>query len=370
MLFFLNIVDYVKQYRSYSFDAKEFNNVDALVLSYISYLSFEKVLPTLEDNKPSFLIGHLMNKEIQNKLYLDAVDHDRILELFNLLNGSIRYGGIKFNDARSFVNHELDNSYFSMSIFLPDGTAFISFRGTDQWLVGWKEDFNLCHLNEIPSQLEALDYLNEFYIKYPNVKLRMGGHSKGGNIAYYAALKANEDIFNNIIKVYSFDGPGFIDDSIYKIESFEKRKTKLYKLIGQGSLVGVLLNNQIYPHICKCEGNSFAQHDAFNWNVDIINGDFELEIRRNVSSINNEKAINRWLKKLNKEDKKFIVEYVYYLVDGKHKTINDLPPNKRKLVSQLIHRYLKSDKQNRKRFKALIKALVKEKRLAKKETSK
>lgn len=86
--------------------------------------------------------------------------------------------------------------------------CYIAFRGTDSTLVGWKEDFNMAFKCPVPSQKTAVRYLTDA-ARHCRGKILVGGHSKGGNLAVYAAVKCSEDIQKRIERVYSHDGPGF-----------------------------------------------------------------------------------------------------------------------------------------------------------------
>ena len=114
------------------------------------------------------------------------------------------------NIANKF-NKEEEMQFFAVTVLMPDNTIFLSYRGTDDTLVGWKEDFNMSFKSHIASQLDSVKYINDIAKKYQN-NIRIGGHSKGGNLAVYAAVFANEDIKPRITNVYNNDGPGFADD--------------------------------------------------------------------------------------------------------------------------------------------------------------
>ena len=54
--------------------------------------------------------------------------------------------------------------------------ALISFRGTDDTIIGWKEDFNLS-TGVVPAQKGPYEYLQKIS-EHTDGMLRVGGHSK------------------------------------------------------------------------------------------------------------------------------------------------------------------------------------------------
>ena len=159
------------------------------------------------------------------------------------MSNSKRFGTMK---ATKFVNKievENEKQFSAITIIMPDNTLYVSFRGTDNTIVGWKEDFNMSFKSHIASQISAKEYLNMIAELYPNKKIRVGGHSKGGNIAVYSAIFAAPQIIDRIINVYNNDGPGFCED-ILETQEYQKMINKVHTYIQQSSIIGRLMNHK------------------------------------------------------------------------------------------------------------------------------
>ena len=137
-------------------------------------------------------------------------------DLLPLLGQSKRFGKMIATDFLNKFDPEQEKQFSAITVLLPDDTIFISYRGTDNTIIGWKEDFNMSFKSHIASQLDSVKYINDIAKKYQN-NIRIGGHSKGGNLAVYAAVFADEEVKTRIINVYNNDGPGFADDKYKRI---------------------------------------------------------------------------------------------------------------------------------------------------------
>lgn len=175
-----NIIDYIKEYGNLTFEEYPFNNVDSLILSQISYIKFENSSIDIEYEI------HLLN-DFENEIN-DLCTNTRVPELneelFLQMIHSLRYEAITISDFQFNFDKDNEKQFCAMTLHLPNQTDYIAFRGTDASFVGWKEDFNLCFQENIPSQISALNYVNNYKT---NHKLILGGHSKGANLAYMQA---------------------------------------------------------------------------------------------------------------------------------------------------------------------------------------
>ena len=203
-----NVCDYIKWRGDLELSQSEFNEIDNLILSRFSYFPFDKIINYNEVITIKEL-GERFSKQDIKKLTILWKDD---IELFPIMSNSKRFGTMK---ATKFVNKievENEKQFSAITIIMPDNTLYVSFRGTDNTIVGWKEDFNMSFKSHIASQISAKEYLNMIAELYPNKKIRVGGHSKGGNIAVYSAIFATPQIRDRIINVYNNYGPGFCED--------------------------------------------------------------------------------------------------------------------------------------------------------------
>lgn len=217
-----NIIDYIKEYGNLTLEEYSFNNVDSLILSQISYIKFENSSIDIESEI------HLLN-DFENEidtLCMDTRVPELNEELFLQTIHSLRYEAITISHLQTNFDKDNEKQFCAMTLHLPNQTDYIAFRGTDASFVGWKEDFNLCFQENIPSQISALNYVNNYKT---NHKLILGGHSKGANLALYAGIHTH----NPIYCIYNHDGPGFLTP--YQTDK------KVFKTIPQSSVIGLLL---------------------------------------------------------------------------------------------------------------------------------
>lgn len=176
-----NIIDYIKEYGNLTLEEYPFNNVDSLILSQISYIKFENSSIDIESEV------HLLT-EFENEidtLCIDTRVPELNEELFLQFIHSLRYEAITISHLQTNFDKDNEKQFCAMTFHLPNQIDYIAFRGTDASFVGWKEDFNLCFQENIPSQISALNYVNNYKTKH---KLILGGHSKGANLALYAGI--------------------------------------------------------------------------------------------------------------------------------------------------------------------------------------
>ena len=231
-----NIVDYIKWRGDLSFEADPINEIDNLILSRISYLPFKEIK---FNNKEKFKI--LANRFLE----LKKEDFHQIddISLIEELAKSNRYKDLIFSDYYEKIDEEEEKQFAAITVWLPNNELFVSYRGTDATIVGWKEDFNMSFMINVPSQLEGVKYLEAISKKYFRKKLRIGGHSKGGNVAVYSSIFCNKKTKSRIIDVTNADGPGF-DKSIIQTKEYKEILDRIHTFIPQTSIIGRLLEHE------------------------------------------------------------------------------------------------------------------------------
>ena len=223
------IIDYVKEYGHVTFKEKPVSDVDSLVLSQFAYLKFDGLVPELFDNKPSVTLQDIYFHPDYENLYADVRYEKENRALFEAMLGSTRYGDMRVNCYINIIEQEWETQFSAITCILGDGTLFIVYRGTDESMVGWKEDFNMAYLSPVPGQAYSMKYLNMITGKLSH-RLYVGGHSKGGNLAVYAAMKCFPEVKKRIIKIYSMDGPGFRPE-VFAACQFEDLRDKVVKIL-------------------------------------------------------------------------------------------------------------------------------------------
>lgn len=293
----MNIIEYVKQLSN---DKVNFENeVDALALAMVSYFSFEEyfnknILPIkLKD----IHIGFDLNT-ITNPLIREHVD------LLLSLIASPKFNEITLIDFDFSFDIENEKQFAAMS-FQYDETIFVSLRGTDFSVVGWKEDFNMSYSAEIPAQIETVQYLNRLIEQYPQF-LIIAGHSKGGNLAVYGSANCSDP--DRILKVFNFDGPGFRQE-ILQTQQYKNILPKVTKIIPRASFIGYLMDTEEQEKIIDSNNISFFQHNAFEWKIE---DDHFIELEQASESmmyLNNK--LSTWFESISDEDRKHFVDEFY-----------------------------------------------------------
>ena len=257
------VFDYLKWRGDLSFSQDPLNPVDGLIFSVLSYIPFvgqaaEKPHEpiALRDAAADFL--SLDDYESRVRAKNDAM-------MLRAAAETARFGGCKMVLYRDEFVPEEETQFAAMTFLLPDGTAFVAFRGTDRSLVGWKEDFNMAFQEAVPAQLLAQDYVREVAAEY-GMPLRLGGHSKGGNLAVFAAARSTPDIQQRILEVYNNDGPGFTG-YLMGDPGYLAMVPRIKTYVPQSSVIGMLLEHEEPYTIIKSNQVSVLQHDPYSWEV-------------------------------------------------------------------------------------------------------
>ena len=348
----MNINGYIKLIGPYTFAEREFNDVDALVLGEFSYLNLELLnLPEGSSfcikDIPSYMIDPLCNDQ------MDA-EHNKVM--LRKMIESKRYQDIYVKYIKKYDSKEDDCHFFAVTIFFED-KMYISYRGTDLTLRAWKEDLSMCFRPIVPSQNIAYEYLKEVLSLEKDKKYYSGGHSKGGNLAIYAPLYIDDDTNQRLVKAYSFDGPGFYDNTIIEKINCWPFKKQIVKIMPKNALVGILLNTTIDGIIVDATSHGALQHDPFNWKV-LEDGVFKRCQYRLRRSFLNEYVLRKWLSEMNEDDKKLIVNLLFDSFENLEVSVLKLKKEWWATIRKVIKGYKKLNKKDRKRFRKLAGRLL------------
>lgn len=254
---------FLKKFGHKTFEEFPFNEVDSLIFCQISYLNLQPFVHSIDEKKDPAPYQQIFKKENICALCTHTLEERKNKKLLSYFLNAKRYQEMKIGYYCKHLNEKQVIQFSAVTFFFPK-FIYVAYEGTDTTLIGWKEDFNLALLRKIPAQQDAHHYLMEIK-NLTNLPMYIGGHSKGGNLAYYAALNA-EGIHDRIIKIYNHDGPGFHEDIIHS-EKYLRIKDKTFKIVPQDDVVGVLLNHCDAQLIIKCSGFSIMQHSPFCWKI-------------------------------------------------------------------------------------------------------
>lgn len=304
-----NVCDYIKWRGDINFEQSKFNEIDNLILSRFSYFPFDKIIKEDEIVTIRELGKRFKNQDISKLPILWKDD----VELFPLIGESERFGNLLATKYINKIDVVQEKQFAAITVLMPDDTIFISYRGTDNTIVGWKEDLNMSFKSHIASQLSAKKYLEMIAKEYSDKKIRIGGHSKGGNIAVYAATFVSQEIKDRIINVYNNDGPGFCDDVIETPEYHEMIKN-VHTYIPQSSVIGRLMNHREKYTVVESVQKGIMQHDLYSWQV-LGTKFITLEEVTNGSEFV-DKTIKEWLENVEPEKREQVIDVVFDILNA------------------------------------------------------
>lgn len=260
-----NILDYLDWRGDIAFAHSPLNEVDNYILCKLGCPDYTGLVP----RRGGVRLGECLEKyfaergEKADKLGLMTSDY--LVPTLRRLKDAPRFRDLIIRDFVARFDPDKGEQFSALTIELPDGTRFVTFRGTDDTLVAWKEDFMLGVAAIVPAQQDALDYLEEEADAFEG-GLVIGGHSKGGNLAVYAAMNARPVTQERILAVYNNDGPGFGECPFDKPQ-YQRIKPRLHTLLSQHAIVGTLLWNEPDCEIVRSNRPFLAAHDGFQWEV-------------------------------------------------------------------------------------------------------
>ena len=318
------VMDYLRWRGDLPLARDGFNEVDNLVLCIISYLNFRR----FDDLKTTDPTGAVALPDVaarlteeDEQLGLSELDYIPLMRLAAETE--------RFRDVRMFgFTHEWDEEkemqFDAVSYLLPDNTLFVSFMGTDTSLVGWKEDFNMSFLSAVPAQERATAYSAAMAAACPNRKLRIGGHSKGGNLAAWAAIHIPADLQKQrLLAAYNNDGPGFSHDMV-ETEAYRRVADKLHTYIPESSIVGVLLEHAEDYAVIDSSNRSIMQHEPMSWNVEGPRF-VHLGQRSQMGKLSDD-VLRQWIGSMTPQEREQFSDALFDVLSlsGKARTLDDL----------------------------------------------
>ena len=327
-----------------------FNEIDSLILARFSYLVFYKIKMSPKETIES--ISKKM-KDIPNKDFLFNGDK----ELIENLGNSIRYKDLVVTDYVRKRNKDVEKQFGAVTIHLSNSEMYVSYIGTDNSINGWKEDFNMMFLEDVPCQNEGKSYLENVSQKYNGKRIRIGGHSKGGNVAIFSAIAVGKRIQNKIIKVYNYDGPGF------KLELLKKYNvnniiSRVHTYIPQDSVIGLLLYHKEDISTVLSVEKGIMQHDIYSWQVlknDLIYLENNTESSRLLDG-----TIKEWFEETTNEQRKIVVDTIFDLLYSTNdESFKDIGSNLAKTLPVILKSYNEISREDKKMISTVINKIIK-----------
>lgn len=352
-----NLLDYINLRGDVDFDYSSFNIVDALVLSQVSYINFSSCAPRFLSEKQENLhnvVKNIFKTTKKEDMILGLIVPNTIVELADIGKNSKRFENVYISNYVDIVDKSITCQFSAMCFHLPNNIIYIAFRGTDDTLIGWQEDLDMLCKFPIPAQIEAAKYLNKIAKIFPTSLFILGGHSKGGNLAAYAAIYCNDSIKRRIKKVYCFDSPGFMIDNIDQ-DKYKKIKRKIIRIIPQSAIIGLIFDNLAdTTYIVSSKVKGILQHDAFSWEVKHNHFVCVDSLDKNASKF--DEAVKKMLESLTEDERHDLANNVYEFVKELNKDtllevqkdsfslikyINKISPKNRMLFMQLAYNFIR-----------------------------
>ena len=306
-----NVLAYLEWRGDLSFSQSGFNEVDNLILSLLSYFDFKEMLPAPGEGEISVEQAcqvYFHDRDMPAPPDEPANSGRTLQWLLYAMAQCRRYKKMKLSCAVDIFDKDSATQFYALCIHINRNRAYLSFRGTGDDLVGWKEDFLLACIPEIPSQREALNYLERVAALYPEKTFMLGGHSKGGNLAVYAAASASEEIQNRIVSVWSNDGPGFQNEMLIS-DGYQRIAFAVHHIVPKSSVVGMLLAHDEHYKIVDSSQVGLLQHDGFSW---VVSGNHFNELEElTIQSVKADRAISKWLQGLSLEERRQFVDCLF-----------------------------------------------------------
>ncbi len=319
-----NFLDYLDWRGDLSFSRDPFNEVDNLIFSEIAYADLRGIVPAPGKE------GSVTLREAAERYEAEGRDQSHMANdpkaLLLRAAASERFGTVRLSAYADEIDTAEQLQFAAVTAELPDGTVFVAFRGTDNTIVGWREDFNISVLSETPGQRRAERYLNETAARHEGM-LRVGGHSKGGNLAFYAAAFCESGVKRRLLAAYSNDGPGFRREVIARA-LYREIAPKLKKILPDESIIGLLLTDGEPRTIIKSSAEGAQQHNPYTWQVQ--GRAFVRAGKLSAGSVMLDEALDRWVDELSDAQRQNLVTAIFDSLEASGAvTLNELNANKR-----------------------------------------
>ena len=314
------IFDYLDYVAYDSIYDRPFKELDVLALTELTYLPFDRIVPQ----------GDTTNIEVRLSDAVELVDRttdfivtDQHLQLVDVLATSKRFKNVKLLNYVDEYDPDVQKQFAAMTYRLTMDVYLVVFRGTDDTLIGWKEDFHMTYMDHVPSQKRAASYLQHVMKEFPKGRFMVAGHSKGGNLAAYACSYLPDHLIERVDAIYCYDAPG-LNKAIIETEGYQRIAHLVHRFVPQGSIVGMMLEVPVPATIVKSRAfGGFAQHDAFTWMVE-KDGFVTLD-QTSPDSQQTDETLKQWVRETSADErKKFFDTFFGIFLDAGITSINDL----------------------------------------------
>lgn len=297
-----NMLDYIKEFGHVSFEERAFSEIDALVLTELEYLPLEKIVPSDENGEKFVTVKEIAEymQEYKQELFDEnpmMITQERH-EVSQVIADAPRFQSLKFFGVVSVWDKDTTKQFAAVTVEVEPSVRLVIFRGTDDTLIGWKEDFLMTYSPLVAAQTDAKEYLAKQASLFDG-DLMVSGHSKGGNLAIYAAATQEEDVQLRIVDIFCFDSPGLYR-SVLETKGYQNIVPLAMRYIPQDSLVGLMLESEVPYVIVKSNASGAMQHSAMTWEIE--DGQFIKMEKLTKNSQLNDQTLKKWTESVSDEE--------------------------------------------------------------------
>ena len=300
-----NLMDYMVWRGDLGFGISPWNDVDALIMANLCYLNFQGI-----DDRRGWTVAEAKRQGLMQ--YTVVASFESRKAQFEAMADTRRFGGIRMHHFINLTDGEQRVQFSAVCYDLPDGALCIGFRGTDGTLTGWREDLDMSYEDRVPAQEAALFYL-EKAAELDDRPIRLVGHSKGGNLAVFAAACCAPEIQDRLEAVYSFDGPGMAPD-VFQSEGYLRVAGKIRSFVPQTSIVGMMMNYHRVYTVVRSDASGIGQHDPHTWQVYGPRFETAEEIDANAKAIRD--TMKDLLEKTERGERADVVDAVFTVLEN------------------------------------------------------
>ena len=320
-----NMLDYIKEFGHVSFEERAFSEIDALVLTELEYLPLEKVVPSDENGEnfvtvkeiAEYMQEHKQELFAENPMMMTEERH----EVSQVIADAPRFQSLKFFGVVSEWDKDTTKQFAAVTVEVEPSVRLVVFRGTDETLIGWKEDFLMTYSPLVAAQTDAKEYLAKQASLWGG-DLMISGHSKGGNLAIYAAATQEEDVQLRIVDIFCFDSPGLYRP-VLETKGYQNIVPLAMRYIPQDSLVGLMLESEVPYVIVKSNATGAMQHSAMTWEIE--DGQFIKMEKLTKNSQLNDQTFKKWTESVSDEELELFWNVFFELLFSVGiDTVNDL----------------------------------------------
>lgn len=357
-----NMLDYLNWRGDLTFEQAAFNEVDSLIFCWLSYVALDGIVPadcseesslTIKEVADLFFKTHNLEQIMNSKVSFTKTS----VMLLKEMAETKRFAGVRLTGFVNRIDYTKETQFCAMTALLAKNLNYVVYRGTDDTLIGWKEDFNMSFLPMIPAQQMALSYLENVTARLRG-SFYVGGHSKGGNLSIYAGVRASERVRRKILQIYNHDGPGFRDLRDLG-DAYQKMQERIRTFVPESAVVGMLLERSGEYVVVKSNNRGLYQHDAMSWEV--LGAAFVTVKELSSGSVLVNEIVSNWLKEISPEQRENFVDTLFKILDKtKTKNLEDLNAEKGKLANSVLKEVNGLDKQTKGMLTSTLAALFKE----------